>query len=77
MKKTQAVQAAVQTAADVLAKDEHAGKGGSYVFNPDTGLRTPTPDTAERHKAEQAAQSGQAEQPAEAAPSTTADKEGA
>jgi hypothetical protein len=77
MKKPPAVQAAVQTAADVLAKDEHAGKGGSYVFDPGTGLRTPTPETAERHQAEQAAQSGQAEQPAEAAPSATTETEGA
>lgn len=28
------------TAVDVLALDEHAGKPGSYVFDPETGKRT-------------------------------------
>lgn len=27
-------------AADVLAVDEHAGKGGSFIFDPGTGKRT-------------------------------------
>jgi hypothetical protein len=28
--------------AEAMATDEHAGKGGSYVFDPATGKRTPT-----------------------------------
>lgn len=76
MKKIQADQAAAAAAADVLASDEHAGKGGSYVFDPANGKRTPTLETAERHAAEQAAQAGQAEQPAKSA-TATADQEGA
>jgi hypothetical protein len=27
-------------ATDVLAVDAHAGNGGSYIFDPETGLRT-------------------------------------
>lgn len=35
--------APVKTAVDVLARDEFAGKGGSYIFDPNTGTRSPVP----------------------------------
>jgi hypothetical protein len=34
-------EAAKKHAADVLAIDEFAGKGGSYTFDPTSGVRTP------------------------------------
>ncbi|NML62267.1 hypothetical protein HHL21_14515 [Massilia sp. RP-1-19] len=36
---TAAAQSNVAKVKDVIASDEHAGKGGSYVINPDTGKR--------------------------------------
>jgi len=30
-------------AADVISSDEFAGKGGSYIFDPKTGTRSPAP----------------------------------
>ncbi|MGZ9027379.1 MAG: hypothetical protein ACXW2U_08915 [Telluria sp.] len=33
------VAAAKVKVKDVIASDEHAGKGGSYIFNPETGKR--------------------------------------
>lgn len=35
--------AATPSAMYVLATDEHAGKGGSYIFDPATGSRTRVP----------------------------------
>ncbi|RJF99015.1 hypothetical protein [Noviherbaspirillum saxi] len=35
----------VSDAHKVLATDEHAGRGGSYVFDPAAGKRTPVPET--------------------------------
>lgn len=32
-----------KAAIDVLARDEFAGKGGSYIFDPITGTRSPAP----------------------------------
>lgn len=37
---------------DVLTKDEFAGKGGSYKFDPATGLRALVPQVAEGGKEE-------------------------
>lgn len=34
-------EATPKTPADVIASDEFAGKGGSYIFDPKTGTRSP------------------------------------
>jgi len=34
-------------AAEVIASDEFAGKGGSYIFDPKTGTRSPAPQPEE------------------------------
>ena len=34
-------------AADVISSDEFAGKGGSYIFDPTTGTRSPAPQPEE------------------------------
>ena len=39
-----AQDAPVKDAGDVIANDEHAGIGGSYVFDPVTGTRTKVQD---------------------------------
>ena len=36
-------EATPKTPADVIASDEFAGKGGSYIFDPKTGTRSPAP----------------------------------
>ncbi|MFC7518694.1 hypothetical protein ACFQUU_27155 [Herbaspirillum sp. GCM10030257] len=35
----------VKDASKVLTTDEHAGRGGSYVFDPATGKRSPASET--------------------------------
>lgn len=37
--------APLKKAVDVIASDEFAGKGGSYIFDPTTGTRSPAPQT--------------------------------
>jgi hypothetical protein len=37
---------------DVLTKDDFAGKGGSYTFDPATGVRVPVPESDELGKEE-------------------------
>lgn len=36
-----------------IGGDGYAGRGGSYLFNVDTGKRVPTQETQESHAAEQ------------------------
>jgi hypothetical protein len=46
-------KAAVEHAAKVVvAPDSHTGKGGSYMRDPQTGMRVPSKETQEFHKTE-------------------------
>lgn len=36
----------VKSAIEAITTDEHAGKSGSYLFNPATGKRTPVSESA-------------------------------
>lgn len=44
--------APLKSATDVIATDEFAGKGGSYIFDPTTGTRSPAPQTPEQPEEE-------------------------
>lgn len=59
---TEAPKGQVKKLKDVLASDEHAGKGGSYVFNPDTGLRELSQETVADRAAAAEAQEKQAKE---------------
>lgn len=48
------VDGKVAHAAEVVGSDEFSGRGGSYVFNPETGSREPTPETVEHHALKEA-----------------------
>ncbi len=39
------VEAKIKSSIDAITTDEHAGKSGSYIFNPATGKRSPKPES--------------------------------
>lgn len=49
---TGATQAAKSKVEDVMAADEYAGKGGSFMFDPETGARTPAAETSAKWAAD-------------------------